>query len=280
MQRHDTAVTTTAVSTEAVTAAELDDLAGLLRRAEADRAPIAPLTELRGDGLDLASAYAVQDINTRLRLAAGERLAGRKVGLTSLPMQRQLGVDQPDFGVLFQSMLIPDGGTVAAGELIAPRAEAEIAFVLGKRLAGPDVTVADVRDAVSQVVLAIEVIDSRVADWRIKLADTVADNASSARVVVGPAVDATPELLATLADEAVELYVDDALAAEGRGAEVLGDPLEAVAWLARTLHPYGAGIEAGELVLAGAVHASLPLTPGTTLSVRSGRLPALTATVR
>ncbi|MGC0416895.1 2-keto-4-pentenoate hydratase [Embleya sp. AB8] len=257
----------------------LDELAGLLRRAEADGTPIAPLTELR-PGLDLASAYAVQDANTRLRLAAGERLAGRKVGLTSLPMQRQLGVDEPDFGVLFESMLIPDGGTVATRGLIAPRAEAEIAFVLGRRLAGPDVSVADAAGAVARVLLAVEVIDSRIADWRIQLADTVADNASSARVVVGPAVEATTELLASLADEAVELSVDGVSAAEGRGAEVLGDPLAAVAWLARTLHPFGAGIEAGELVLAGAVHASLPLTPGTTLSVRSGRLPALTATVR
>lgn len=258
---------------------ELAELAGLLRRAEADGKPIAPLTELC-PGLDLVSAYVVQDANTRLRLASGERLAGRKVGLTSLPMQRQLGVDEPDFGVLFESMLIPDGGAVVTDGLIAPRAEAEIAFRLGRRLAGPDVTLAEVRAAVAQVVLAVEVIDSRIADWRIKLADSVADNASSARVVVGPAVDATEELLAGLADEAVELHVDGVLAAEGRGAEVLGDPLQAVVWLARTLHTYGAGLEAGELVLAGAVHASLPLTPGTTLSVRSGRLPALTATVR
>lgn len=275
MQRHHTAHTTP----PAPTTADLEELAGLLRRAEADRKPIAPLTELRR-GLTISEAYAVQDANTRLRLAAGERLAGRKVGLTSLPMQQQLGVDEPDFGVLFESMVIPDGGSIATGELVAPRAEAEIAFVLGERLAGPDVTVADVRAAVAKVVLAIEVIDSRIADWRITLADTVADNASSARVVVGRAVAATPELLASLADEAVELYVDNALAAEGHGAEVLGDPLEAVAWLARTLHPYGAGIEAGELVLAGAVHASLPLTPGSTLSVRSGRLPTLTTTVR
>ena len=128
--------------------------------------------------------------------------------------------------------------------------------------------------------LAAEIIDSRISDWRIKLADTVADNASSARVVVGPTLDATPELLADLVGERVELFVDGKRTAQGLGAEVLGDPLLAVAWLAGTLHAYGQGIEAGELVLAGALHASVPLTPGSTLSIRSGRLPTLIATVQ
>ncbi|PBC77068.1 2-oxo-3-hexenedioate decarboxylase/2-keto-4-pentenoate hydratase [Streptomyces sp. TLI_235] len=257
------------------------ELAALLRRAEAERSPIAPLTELH-DGLDLVGAYAVQDINTRLRLAAGDRLVGRKVGLTSLPMQRQLGVDEPDFGVLFQSMVIPDGGTVASGDMVAPRAEAEIAFVLGRPLGGPEVTADEAREAVSQVVLAVEIIDSRIADWRITLADTVADNASSARVVVGRPVDATPQLMAGLKDESLELYVDGEQAARGLGSEVLGDPIEAVAWLARTLDRFGTGLQPGELVLAGAVHASIPLTPGTRMVARSasGRLPELTAGIR
>jgi 2-keto-4-pentenoate hydratase len=225
MQRHDTVVTS----------ASVEELAGLLRRAEADRRPLAPLIHLRPE-LDITEAYAVQDLNTRVRLAAGERLVGRKVGLTSLAMQRQLGVDEPDFGVLFDSMRIPDRGSIMIDELIAPRAEAEIAFVLGRPLSGPDVTVADARAAVAQVLPAIEIIDSRIADWKIALADTIADNASSARVVVGAAVDATPELLATLKDERIELAVNGRMVAQGTGAAVLGDPIEAVAWLARTLH--------------------------------------------
>ncbi|WP_326731642.1 2-keto-4-pentenoate hydratase [Streptomyces phaeochromogenes] len=255
-----------------------DELAAVLRKAEADRSPVEPLTRLH-PGLTVAEAYAVQDANTRARLASGERIVGRKIGLTSQAMQRQFGVDQPDFGVLFDSMVIADSGVIRTGELIAPRAEAEIAFVLGKRLYGPDVTADDARAAVSHTLLALEVIDSRIEDWKIELADTVADNASSARVVAGPATEATPELLRDLKDEYVEMSVDGQRVAAGAGAALLGDPLEPVAWLARTLYAYGVGIEAGELVMAGAVDAAVPLTPGSTLSVRSGRLPALTATV-
>ncbi|MFC8827339.1 2-keto-4-pentenoate hydratase [Streptomyces sp. NPDC057137] len=263
----------------AATAPTLGELAALLERAEAARRPMAPLTELR-PGLTVAEAYVVQETNTRLRLAAGDRLAGRKVGLTSAPMQRQMGVDEPDFGVLFRSMVVGDGGTIDSARLIAPRIEAEIAFVLGERLAGPAVSVGDARAAVSHVVAAIEVIDSRIRDWRLTLADTVADNASSALVITGPAIDADPALLTSLGSECLELTADGRSVAKGIGAEVLGDPLEAVAWLARTLHAYGVGIEPGELVLAGAVHASIPLTGTTTLSLRSDRLPTLTATVR
>jgi len=256
----------------------LREIADELDRATRTGVPIGPPSAAH-PGFDVDAAYEVQVINVGRAVSRGDVRVGHKIGLTSVAMQKQLGVDQPDFGVLLASMNVPNGST-AAQPLLQPRIEAEIAFLLGADLDSADLSVADVLAATDAVMPALEIIDSRIANWKITLPDTVADNASSARVVTGPAVDADPELLASLADEAVELYVDGELAAEGRGAEVLGDPLEAVAWLARTLHAYGAGIAAGELVLAGAVHASLPLTPGTTLSVRSGRLPELNVDVR
>jgi 2-keto-4-pentenoate hydratase len=161
-------------------------LADELAHAEATRRPVPPLTARHPD-LTVDDAYAVQEVNTRRRLAAGEWLVGRKVGLTSLAMQRQLGVDEPDFGALLSTMVLADGGAVPLDRLVAPRIEAEIAVRLGTDLAGGDVDLDAARRAVSEVMLAFEVIDSRIADWQISLVDTIADNASSARVVVGPA---------------------------------------------------------------------------------------------
>ncbi|MEU6802681.1 2-keto-4-pentenoate hydratase [Streptomyces neyagawaensis] len=282
MQRHAPVATNAVLAAPASPDAQLvEELAAVLRRAEAGRIPVAPLTEEYED-LDLAGAYAVQEANVRIRLAAGEHLVGRKVGLTSLAMREQLGLPEASFGTLFQSMVIPDGGTIDTRELITPRAEAEVGLVLGRRLSGPRVTDAEVRAAVTQVALAVEIIDSRIADWHVSQADTVADNASSARVVVGRPVDATDDLLTGLRDECVGLYADGERVAFGLGAEVLGDPLRAVAWLARTLHAHGSALHPGELLLTGSVHASVPLTPGSRLAVRSdtGRLPGLTVTVR
>ncbi|MGY5115546.1 2-keto-4-pentenoate hydratase [Streptomyces sp. 900105755] len=281
MQRHDTAAPAAVLpASRPPSDGGLSELAALLRQAEATRTPLPPLTELCA-GLDRDGAYAVQAINTRQRLARGDRMVGRKAGLTSLPMQ-QLGLREPHFGVLYQSMVVNDGGTVLSGELIAPRVEAEIGFVMGRALAGSAVTVDDANAAVAQVLLTAEVMDNRIADWRIGLVDTVADNASAGRIVVGQPVDATPELLRSLRDECLELYVDGRRVALGLGAEVFGDRLEAVAWLARTLHAHGRALHPGELLLTGSVHAGVPLTPGSRLAVRSGtgRLPELAVTVR
>ncbi|MFF4803496.1 2-keto-4-pentenoate hydratase [Streptomyces sp. NPDC001351] len=204
MQRHATVAPTAVLAAPASPDAQLvEELAAVLRRAEAwghlpaegwGRIPVAPLTEEYED-LDLAGTYAVQEANVRIRLAAGEHLVGRKVGLTSLPMREQLGLPEASFGTLSQSMVIPDGGIIDTRELITPRAEAEVGLVLGRRLSGPRVTDAEVRAAVSQVAPAVEIIDSRIADRRVSQADTVADHASSARVAVGRPVDATDDLL-------------------------------------------------------------------------------------
>jgi 2-keto-4-pentenoate hydratase len=257
----------------------LSSLADELARAERIREPVAPLTE-RYPGLSVEDAYGVQQFNVERRVAAGERIVGRKVGLTSVAMQRQLGVDEPDFGALLEEMVLPDGGTLRLDELVAPRIEAEIAFRLGHDLTGAEVDLAAARAAVVEVMLALEVIDSRVADWRIGLVDTIADNASSARVVTGPPTSASPGLLASLADEVLVVTEDGTEVATGRGEAVLGDPLEAVAWLARRLGGLGGGLRAGDLVLAGAVHASLPLRPCASLRVTSSRLAPVAIAVR
>ncbi|RPF38527.1 2-keto-4-pentenoate hydratase [Streptomyces sp. TLI_185] len=275
MQRHATVATTVVLAAPASPDAQLvEESAALLRRAEAGghlpaegwgRIPVAPLTEEYED-LDLAGAYAAQEANVRIRLAAGEHLAGRKVGLTSLPMREQLGLPEASFGTLFQSMVIPDGGTIDTRELITPRAEAEVGLVLGRRLSGPRVTDAEVRAAVSQVAPTMEIIDSRITDWRVSQADTVDDNASSARVAVGRSVDATDDLLTVLRDECVGLCADGERVTLGLGAEVLGDPLRAVAWPARTLHAHGSALHPGELLLHRVCARRRP--PDTGLSAR------------
>jgi 2-keto-4-pentenoate hydratase len=158
--------------------------AAALAAAERDRAPIAPLTRT-WPGLDEVDAYEIQLINARDRLAAGGVIRGHKVGLTSRAMQQMLGVDEPDYGHLFADMFVPEGGGLTAADFCYPRVEIEVAFVLDDTLKGPGVTVADVLRATAFVLPAIEIIDSRVRDWQVTLPDTIADNASSARVVLG-----------------------------------------------------------------------------------------------
>jgi len=162
----------------------IDGFAEELARATADRQPIEPLTE-RAPELVVEDAYAIQTRVIERRVAGGARAIGRKIGLTSQPMQQLLGVDEPDFGVLLDDMFVEDGDEIALDSLLQPRVEAELAFVMDRDLAGPGVTTAMALTAIAGVLPAIEVVDSRVADWRIKLVDTVADNASSGLLVVG-----------------------------------------------------------------------------------------------
>jgi 2-keto-4-pentenoate hydratase len=228
-----------------------------LRDAEHAAVPVPPLSE-RAPGLGIEDAYAIQQGGRELRLARGATLVGHKVGLTSAAMQQQLGVDQPDFGYLTDAMQVPAGGELAVGELIAPRVEAEIAFRLARPLRGDQITREQVLAATEAVAPALEVIDSRVADWRITIVDTIADNASCGRFVVG---DFRP--LDGLDLAAVEVTM--AVGAErvsGRGEAVLGHPAEALVWLTRALAPYGEGLETGEVVLPGAVARALPIAAG------------------
>ncbi|GAA5036094.1 2-keto-4-pentenoate hydratase [Microbacterium fluvii] len=234
-------------------------LADALNAAEETGSPVPPPSA--GRELTLDEAYTVQRVNIARRLDAGERIVGRKIGLTSLAMQRQLGVDQPDFGVVTDAMVIPDGGELDARMLIAPRAEAEFAFRIGRDL--PPLPSADeLWDAIDGVALSIEIIDSRVADWKISLVDTVADNASSARIVYGEILPATPELLASLPAQVISMTRNGDEVAAGPGSAVLGDPLVALQWLARAIGGFGDAFAAGDIVLAGAVAAAVPLAAG------------------
>ncbi|GGT54956.1 hydratase [Streptomyces kurssanovii] len=248
----------------------INDAAAALLAAERDRVPVAALTERR-PGLALDDAYQVQAAAIARRIAGGAHVIGHKAGVTSRAMQEQMGVGEPDSGVLLDGMVLPSGSSLARGELMQPRVEAEIAFWLGRDLAGPDIALEVVRSAVSGVCLALEVIDTRFTGWQITVADSIADNASCARVVTGPVVPFDPDM--DLAAEALVVSVDGRAVATGEGRAVLGHPFRALVWLARRLACFDAGLKAGDLVLAGAVHASLPLQAASTVRARSPHLP-------
>ena len=252
-----------------------EEIADELATAERDRVPVEPLTR-RFDGFDVESAYAVQSIVMGRRLAAGARLVGHKVGLTNVAMQHQLGVSEPDFGRFLDDMEIPADGGVALVDLIQPRIEPEIAFVLARDLAGPDVTPGDVLAATDSVAPALEIIDSRIADWQIRLADTVADNASSSRFVVGPRRPVDGLDLAALEGRLIR---DGEVVGSGRGEAVLGDPAAAVAWLVNMLARFGESLRAGEVILPGALCASVPLASGRIFRNEMGDLGAVSVEV-
>jgi 2-keto-4-pentenoate hydratase len=244
-------------------------MADELIAAAAERRPIEPLTDAE-PAMTALDAYAVQTLVAGHRQASGEMLIGWKLGLTSTAMQQQLGVDQPDYAPLLSGHDVPPGGTIAAADLIAPRAEAEIAFFLRAPLQGPGVTVADVVEATEAVAASIEVIDSRIVGWRIKLADTIADMASSARIVVSGRRHPLKDL--DLRDERVVVSRNGETVAEGVGAAVLGDPLAAVAWAANTLGPLGVTLETGHVIMPGAMHASTPVSSGDVVEATFERL--------
>jgi 2-keto-4-pentenoate hydratase len=241
---------------------------------EADRCakPVAPLTD-RHPELVIEDAYAIQTINIERRVAAGERVIGRKVGLTSLPMQQMLGVDEPDFGVLTDAMHVEDGDLIDLDRLVAPRVEAELAFVMERDLAGPGVTTALALGAIAGALPAVEIVDSRVADWKIKLVDTVADNASSGLLVLGGRMrrveDLDLRLLGVVVSRGGET-IDT-----GAGAAALGNPARCVAWLANKLGSFGEGLHAGDVVLPGAVHRMVPVEPGDTFRAEFAHLGAV-----
>jgi 2-keto-4-pentenoate hydratase len=233
-------------------------LADRLRNAYANGA-VPPLRD-RLDPQDAAGAYAVQAINTQHWLAAGRRIVGRKVGLTARAVQAQLGVDQPDCGVLFADMAIADGGRLVPARVLQPKAEAEVAIVLARDLDDPHATADIVAAATDHAVAAIEIVDSRIADWAISFADTVADNGSSAFFVLGG--DKRPLAGLDLYTCGMVLEVDGALASLGAGAACLGHPLNAAAWLVRTLAAAGEPLRAGDVMLTGALGPMVAIAPG------------------
>lgn len=222
------------------------------------------------DPTDAAGAYAVQAINTRFWADSGRRIVGRKVGLTAKVVQAQLGVDQPDFGVLFDDMAVADGSLLDKTRFIQPKAEAEVAIILARDIAIADATAQDVADATSHVVAAIEIVDSRIADWKITFADTVADNGSSAAFVLGS--DRLPLKGLDLYTCGMVMTINDTIASTGVGAACLGHPLEAAAWLARTLMQAGQPLRAGDVILTGALGPMVALTPGDQVKASIGGL--------
>jgi 2-keto-4-pentenoate hydratase len=233
--------------------------AAALAVAERDRMPIVPPTR-QWPGLDVVDAYEIQLINARERLAAGGVVRGHKVGLTSQAMQQMLGVGEPDYGHLFADMFVPDEGTLAAADLCYPRVEIEVAFVLGGTLKGPGVTVPDVLRATAFVLPAIEVIDSRVRDWQITLPDTIADNASSARVVLG--TNATRPERVDLRSLGCILRRNGEVAETGTSDAVLGNPAAAVAWLANKLGQFSMTLDEGHVVMPGACTRAVEVCAG------------------
>jgi|TARA_R100000501_G_scaffold17390_1_gene32316 2-keto-4-pentenoate hydratase len=234
-----------------------DELARRLREAYTGGA-VPPLR----DGLepvDVHGAYAVQTINTRYWEAQGRRIVGRKAGLTAKAVQAQLGVDQPDFGVLFEDMAVADGGNLDPARALQPKAEAEIAFVLAADLLHTNTTPEQVAAAVGTVHPAIEIVDSRIADWKIAFADTVADNGSSAFFVLGAG---RPLDGVDLEGATMEMVIDGAVASTGVGSAALGNPLNAAAWLARTLAARGEPLKTGDVLLAGALGPMVAMQPG------------------
>ena len=210
--------------------------------------------------MTIDEAYAIQIQRVEAAIRNGEVISGKKIGLTSLAMQSLLGVDQPDYGHLFHSMEVPNGGSVSLGKLFQPKIEGEIAFVLKKDLIGPNVTVEDVLEATDYVLPAIEIVDSRIKDWKIKLVDTVADNASCGLYVLGSNKVKISEI--DLKAIHMELKKNNEVVNEGKGTDVLGDPAICVAWLANKLHGYNVNLKAGEVILSGALSAAVVAEPG------------------
>ena len=240
-------------------------LAARLRKADESGVATAPLRdELAAGGIK--AAYAVQQANTDYYLKQGRRLVGRKIGLTSKSVQKQLGVDSPDFGMLYADMALYDGEEVAASRVLQPKAEAEIAFVLERDLTNPGATLADVISAIAYALPAVEIVGSRIENWNIKLLDTVADNASSGLFVLGGEPRKIDSIDLRLCGMVMELRGEPI--SVGAGAACLGNPLNAALWLARTMVEVGSPLKAGDIIMSGALGPMVGVKPGDVLETR------------
>jgi 2-oxopent-4-enoate/cis-2-oxohex-4-enoate hydratase len=241
-----------------------DELYACLR----ERCTVAPLTE-REPSITIEDGYHISRRILARRLADGEKVIGKKIGVTSKAVQRMLDVHQPDFGWLTDRMRYPDGGDMPIGALmIQPRAEGEIAFLLKRDLVGPGVTVADVLAATECVMPCFEIVDSRIRDWRIRIQDTVADNASSGLFVIGK--DRVDPRHVDLVTCGMVVEKNGEIISTGAGAAALGSPAICVAWLANTLGGFGIPLSAGEVILSGSLVPLEPVKPGDRMSLKIG----------
>jgi len=245
----------------------IETVAARLREAERTQSPVAPFAHELGIG-DVPGAYAVQRLNVAHWISSGRRFVGRKIGLTSVAVQKQLGVDQPDYGTLFADMELVPGNSIETAHLISPRVEAEIAFVLGRDIVAGDAAMADVVAAIGFVVPALEIVDSRIKDWKISIVDTIADNGASARFVLG----SEPKSLdgADLASCAMRLRRNEEEVSAGTASACLGSPLNAALWLARTLIAEGEALRAGDMILTGALGPMVEARAGDEFEARIG----------
>ncbi|MCF7550844.1 2-keto-4-pentenoate hydratase [Pseudonocardia sp. WMMC193] len=240
------------------------------------RVPIAPFTD-EDPTLGMADGYAIQEELVSLLLADGDRIDGYKVGLTSEPMQKMIGVDSPDYGPVLGSTVYRDGAEIPLHRFIAPKVEAEIVFVLGEALRGPGVTTSVARAALAGAAAGMEIVDSRIAGWRIKLADTVGDLASNGAVAISSRIVPLEDIDSRLLG--MTLTRNGELIDTGAGAAALGDPVAVVAWLANVLGENGVTLEAGHVVMTGALHAAVAMQPGDVFRADFDRLGPVTVRV-
>ena len=236
---------------------EIQKAADILWEAHNTKRTVPPVREIiSADNID--AAYATQEINVKRRLASGEKVVGKKIGLTSFAVMEQLGVDQPDYGVLFNTMEV-QGGQLAYSELVQPKAEAEIAFMMGEDLEG-DFNITDLIDAIAYATVSIEIVGSRVADWNIRITDTIADNASASHFILGETKVDLDDL--DLVDCQMTLTKNGEVASEGSGAACMDNPLNAALWLAQTMAEQGNPLRKGEVLLSGALGPMVPIAQG------------------
>lgn len=248
--------------------------ADLLWEADRTRTPIAPVRDLLGTSTDIDVGYAVQEINRQRSLAAGRRVSGRKIGVTSKAVQEQIGVDQPDFGTLYSDTEYGDGVEIPASRLIQPRAEAEIALVIGRDLDSAPHGFAEIIRAVEFALPAIEIVDSRIEDWQISIVDTVADNASCGLYVVGSRP--VPLSAFDIRTVPMAMTIDGDEVATGVGAACLGNPVNAARWLADVLCERGIPLRSGDVVMTGALGPMQPIAAGDLVVARFGDLGTVT----
>ena len=234
-------------------------LAEYLRKAQQEKTPCKPLRHHIGvEAIDLA--YQIQDINTDLRIKEGAKVVGYKIGLTSKAIQHQLGVDSPDFGVLFNDKEILNGDSIAASEILQPRIETEIAFVLNKDLNQIKLSTVDVISAIDYALVSLEIVGSRVENWDIKITDTVADNASASHFVLGHRPVPLKDF--DVVSCKMQMHKNGELVSEGQGSACLGSPINAALWLAEKFAALGRPLKKGDLVLTGAVGPMVPVVAG------------------
>lgn len=253
----------------------IQQLANELIEAERSKVPIPPLTE-RFPEITLTDAYHIQLQYVEKKIERGARVVGKKIGATSKAIQTMFGVEQPDYGHLFDTMMYTDGDKVLLQNLLQPKVECEIAFVLKKDLEGPHITPLDVIDATDYIVPAIEVIDSRIQDWKIQFEDTVSDNGSSALVVIGTKPTALTGL--DLTSLGMNVMKNGEYVESATGAAVLGNPIHAIAWLANALSTHHVKLLAGEIILSGAFTAALDVQDGDTFTAEFAHLGTVSAT--